>query len=82
VAVDLDDGGIDHGVLHVGIAGDGVSRFQIPAFTQSRKRVNTLFQVAERGRQIPPGAAGSGDPQHGLDKKSVVLAATAGIVDR
>jgi len=35
--------------------------------------------VAERGRQIPPRAARSGDPQHGLDKKSVVLAAAAGI---
>jgi hypothetical protein len=34
--------------------------------------------VAERGRQIPPRTAGSGDPQHSLDKQSVVLAAAAG----
>ncbi len=35
--------------------------------------------VAERGRPIPPGTAGSGNPQHGLDKQPVVLAAAAGI---
>ena len=44
------------------------SRFQISAFTQSRKRVKTLFQWPNEGGEIPPGTAGSGDPQHGLDK--------------
>ena len=40
--------------------------------------MKTLFQWP-KGRQIPPGTAGSGNPQHGLDKQSVVLAAAAGI---
>jgi len=53
------------------------SRFQISAFTQSRKRVKTLFQwpnVGGRSRQGLPC-----DPQHSLDKPSVILAAAAGI---
>lgn len=50
VTVDLDDGGIDHGVFHVGIVGHtSNSRFQISAFAQSRKRVRTLFQWPNEG---------------------------------
>ena len=41
--------------------------------------MNTLFQWPNDRRQIPPGAAGSGDPQHGLDKQPVVLPTAAGI---
>ena len=80
MAVDLDDGGVDHGVLHVGIVGDGVEQplpdIRLHPVAETREHA---VPVAERGRQIPPRAARSGDPQHGLDKKSVVLAAAAGI---
>ena len=80
MTVDLDDGGIDHGVLHVGIVGDGVEQphpdIRLHPVAEARE---LAVPVTERGRQIPPGAARSGDPQHGLDKKSVVLAAAAGI---
>ena len=55
------------------------SRLKTSALTQSRKRVKTRVPVAERGRQIAPGTAGAGNPQHGLDKQPVVLAAATGI---
>src|SRR5262249_40021632 len=35
--------------------------------------------VPQRGRQITPGAAGSGDPKDRLNKPSIVFAAAAGI---
>jgi hypothetical protein len=73
VAIDLEDGGVDHGVFHVGIVGDASnSRFQISAFTQSRKRMNVLFQwpkAAGRSRRGLPVR----DPQYHLHKPSVVL---------
>src|SRR2546425_96958 len=37
MAMDLDDGGVDHGVFHVRIVGHGVEQ---SAFAQSRKREN------------------------------------------
>jgi len=69
VAVNLDDGGIDHGVFHVGIVGDGVEQPlpDIRLHPVAEAREHTV-PVAERGRQIPPGTAGSGNPQHGLNK--------------
>src|SRR6186997_1766684 len=80
VAVDLDDCGVDHGVFHVGIVGDGVEQplpdIRLHPVAEAREYA---VPVTERGRQIPPRAAGSGDPQHGLDKLSVILAAAAGI---
>src|SRR6476646_7525560 len=76
----LDDGGVDHGVFHVGVIGDGVEQplpdIRLHPIAEAREYA---VPVTERGRQIPPRAAGSGDPQHGLDKLSVVLAAAAGI---
>jgi hypothetical protein len=55
------------------------SRFQTSAFHPVAKARECAVPVAEHRRQIPPGTAGSGDPQHGLDKQSVVLAAAARI---
>src|ERR1700710_1898398 len=62
VAVDLGDGGVDHGVYSRSGSSETASnsRFQISAFTQSRKRVNTLFQWPNEGgrsRQGLPGRA-------------------------
>src|SRR6188768_1351242 len=78
--MDLDDGGVDHGVFHVGVIGDGVEQplpdIRLHPIAETREYA---VPVTERGRQIPPRAAGSGDPQHGLDKLSVILAAAAGI---
>src|SRR6478735_5374217 len=78
--MDLDDGGVDHGVFHVGVIGDGVEQplpdIRLHPIAEAREYA---VPVTERGRQIPPRAAGSGDPQHGLDKLSVILAAAAGI---
>ena len=47
--------------------------------TRSRGTREYAVPVAQRGWQITPGAASSGDPKYGLDKQSVVLAAAAGI---
>lgn len=55
VAVGLDDGGVDHGVPHVGIVLDG---FKLPhpnPPSQSRKRVHTL-------RPGSPGSPRQSDP--------------------
>src|SRR6185369_17921206 len=80
VAVDLDDGGVDHSVFHVGIVGDGVEQplpdIRLHPVAEAREYA---VPVAQRGWQITPGAASSGDPKYGLDKQSVVLAAAAGI---
>jgi hypothetical protein len=80
VAVDLDDGGVDYRVFHVGIVGDGIEQSlpdtRLRPVAEAREYA---VPVAQRGRQIPPGAAGSGDPQYRLNKSSVVLAAAAGI---
>src|SRR3978361_679397 len=80
VTVDLDDCGVDHGVFHVRIVGDGVEQplpdIRLHPVAEAREYA---VPVAQRRRQITPRAAGSGDPQYRLDKLSVVLAAAAGI---
>ena len=80
MAVDFDDGGIDHGVFHIGIAGEGVEQpfpdIRLHPVAEAREYA---VPVAQRWWQITPGAASSGDPQYSLDKPSVVLASTTGI---
>ena len=78
--MNLDDGGVDHGVFHVGIVGDGLEQpFPDICLRPVAEPREHAVPMSERRRQIPPWAAGSGNPQHSLDKQSVVLAATAGI---
>jgi hypothetical protein len=80
-ALGLDEGGVDHGVFQVGIVEDGVEQplpdIRLHPVAEPREHA---VPVAERGRaDHTPRAAGSGDPQHRLDKLSIVLAAAAGI---
>src|SRR4051812_32382754 len=77
--MDLDDGGVDHGVFHVGIVGHGVEQ-SLPdtGLRPVAEACEYAVPVAQQGRQITPRAAGSGDPQDRLNKSSVVLAAAAG----
>lgn len=61
--MDLDDGGIDHGVFHVWLIRGRVEQ----AFPHVRLRPVTearvhAIPVAERARQIAPWTAGAGDP--------------------
>src|SRR3954453_19026686 len=78
--MDLDDGGVDHGVFHVGIVGHGVEQ-SLPdtGLRPVAEAREYAVPVAQQGRQITPRAAGSGDPQDRLNKSSVVLAAAAGV---
>src|SRR5256885_11210139 len=78
--MDLDDGGVDHGVFHVGIVGHGVEQ-SLPGTGLRPVAEGREYVVpgAQQGREIPPRAAGSGDPQARLNKSSVVLAAAAGV---
>src|SRR2546430_9847361 len=78
--MDLDDGGVDHGVFHVGIVGHGVEQ-SLPdtGLRPVAEAREYAVPVAQQGRQITPRAAGSGDPQDRLNKSSVVLAAAGGV---
>src|SRR5690554_1235788 len=80
VAVDLDDGGIDHGVFHVRLVG---ARFKNPSknigFHPVAVSLEDRVPFAEMRRQITPGTAGARDPENRLKKKPVVAAAAAGI---
>jgi hypothetical protein len=80
VAVDLDDGGVNHCVFHVRIIGEGVEQPlpDIPLHPVSEPGEHAV-PVAERTRQISPRTAGAGNPQHRLHEQSVILAAPAGI---
>src|SRR6516165_1417200 len=76
VAVDLDDGGINHGVFHVRIIGDGLEQ-PLPdiRLRPVAEACEDTVPMAERDRQIAPGTSCACDPQHRFHKKSVVLAA-------
>ena len=80
VAMDLDDGGVDHGVFHVRLIGDrlGQALPHIRLHPVAEARVHAV-PMAESARQIAPRAARAGDPQHRLDKQPVILAAASGI---
>jgi hypothetical protein len=73
VPVDLDDGGVDHSVFHVGFIRAG---FEKPnkdiGFDPIAIPLEDGVPVAEQGRQITPWAAGADDPQNGLDEAPVV----------
>jgi hypothetical protein len=80
VAVDLDDGGVDHSVFHVGIVADSIEQpFPDICLHPVAEPREHAVPVAERARQIAPGTASAGDPQHRLHKQPVILAATPGI---
>ena len=67
VAVDLDDGGVDHGVFHVGIVGDGVEEpFENVGPDPVAEPREHAVPIAEFGRQVTlgqprPGAANGCD---------------------
>lgn len=80
MAVDRNDGCIDHGIFHVRIIRDG---FEDPFEHAFSRPVIEAFEdripIAEFGRQIPPGAAGARFPQNRFDKKPIVASAAARI---
>jgi hypothetical protein len=82
MAVNLDDGGVDHGVFHVRIVR---CRFEKPlkhvGFHPVTEADIDRVPLPEGGRQVAPGAPCSGDPQHRLHKQSVILPATAWVAN-
>ena len=55
------------------------SRTKTSALTQSRYRLNTLFQLPKQGRQVAPGTSRPYDPEHRLDETAVVAPASSGV---
>ena len=80
VAVDLDDGRINHGVFHVRIIRDSIEN------VCKNTRVNPVLialedgvPFAEMGGKITPGAACPGNPQYRFQKPLVVAATSSGV---
>ena len=80
MAVNPDDGGVDHRILHVRIIGHRVEH------ALERTRLNPVPEafenrvpVAKRRRQIAPRTAGARDPQHSLGEQPGVAAGASGI---
>jgi hypothetical protein len=81
VAVDLDDGGVDHGVFHVGLVRAG---FEKPneniGFDPVPISLEDRVSVAEEGWKVTPRAARAHDPEHCLDETPVVAATFPGSI--
>src|ERR1700752_4467018 len=76
--MDLDDGGVDHGVFHV--------RFVRAGFKKSNKNIGfdpssisreDAVPLSKEGRQIAPRASRPHDPKNGLNKQAVVTSASS-----
>jgi hypothetical protein len=80
VAVDLDDGGVDHGVFHVRIIRHRVENpLEDPSFHPVAEAREHRVPFAEGGRKIPPGTAGPRNPQHRFEKQPTIPARAARI---
>ena len=78
--MDLDDGGIDHGVLHVGLIRAGLEK---PSKNAGFDPISVSFEdavpVAQKGRQVTPRTSRSRDPKHRFDKTPIVAPASSGV---
>jgi hypothetical protein len=80
VAVDLDDGGVDHGVFHARIIRHGIDQpLENASFGPIAKAREDAASMAERRRKGAPRPAQTDYPTHRLDKQPVVLGAAPGI---
>ena len=71
--MDLHDGGVDHGVLHVWIVRHGVEKLlEHVSFHPVPEADVDRVPFAKRRRQIPPGTARARDPQHRLHEQPVI----------
>jgi len=81
VAMDLDDGGIDHGVLHVGLVRTGIEQLcEDIGLTPIAEAPECRAPVPEHRRKVTPRAACARGPQNSLNEKPVVVAAAPGSV--
>lgn len=80
MTVDLDNGGVDHGVFHVRVVRDGVEQpLEHIGFDPIAEAREGTVPVSERRRQVAPRTTGARNPKHRFDKQSVVLATAPGI---
>ena len=73
MAVNPNDGGVDHRILHVRLVAAGVEKpFEnIGSHPVSKPNVDRV-PFAERWRQVSPRASRPGDPQDGFDEQPIV----------
>ena len=78
MAMDFDDGRVDHGVFHVWLVRAG---FKKPdeniGFDPVAVSLEHSVPVAEQSGQIAPRAPGADHPQHRFNEQPIVLAASA-----
>jgi hypothetical protein len=78
VTVDLDDGGVDHGVFHIRLLRAG---FEKPNENISLDPIPVSLEdsvpVAEKGRKISPGASCPHNPKYRLDEATVIASASS-----
>jgi hypothetical protein len=80
VTMDLDDGGIDHGVFHVRLARAGLEKPQENVgFDPVAVALEDRVPVAEERRKITPRASRPHDPKHRFDEAAVVASAAPGV---
>src|SRR5260221_13514417 len=78
--MDLDDGGVEHDVLHVRLLRAGLEKpLEDIRLHPIAISLEDGVPVPESGRQITPGASRSHDPQDRFDEASVVAAAASGV---
>jgi len=77
-----DNRGIDEQVLQIGITAQGISH-PLPdtAFAPAREAHIGSVPMTVLGRQVPPGASGTHDPENGLDELTIVLGRATRILD-
>ena len=80
VAVDLDDGGVDHGVFHVRSVRTGLEKpDENPGFDPVAVTLENSVPVAEERRKITPRASRPHDPKYRFDEAAVVASAAPGV---
>jgi hypothetical protein len=80
VAVNLDDGGVDHGVFHVRFVRAGIEKpLEDIGFGPITVPLEHGISLAKESRKIAPGAAGPDDPKHRFDEAAVVISAAPGV---
>ena len=80
VAVDFDDGGVDHGVFHVWIRGDGLEHAPEDAGLHPvPEALVDRVPLPEPRRKVALWAAGPHNPQYRFDKQPSVPAGSPGI---
>jgi hypothetical protein len=78
--MDLYDGGVDHGVLHIRLVRTGLEKpNENIGFDPVTVSLEGRVPVPEKGWKVAPRAARASDPKHSFDEASVVAPASSGV---